>query len=83
MASPYEHIRAQLSSQPQLFVDESPTKEKNTKAWLWVAVAPLFAVFGIFANRKRESLQALVGDYSGVILNCDRAKMYQIGRAHV
>ncbi len=80
VASPYEQIRGQLSSQPQLFVDESPTKEKNTKAWLWVAVAPLFAVFGIFANRKRESLRALVGNYSGVILNCDRAKMYLDGK---
>lgn len=80
VASPYEQVRRQLSSQPQLFVDESPTKEKNTKAWLWVAVAGLFAVFGIFANRKRESLQALVGDYSGVILNCDRAKMYLDGK---
>lgn len=80
VASPYEEVRAQLSSQQQLFVDESPTKEKSTRAWLWVAVAPLFAVFGIFANRKRESLRALVGDYSGVILNCDRAKMYLDGK---
>ncbi|TWU59600.1 IS66 family transposase [Crateriforma conspicua] len=58
-----------------MFVDESPTKEKKAKAWLWVAVAPLFAVFGIFGNRSRESLISLIGDYSGIILNCDRAKM--------
>ena len=80
VASPYEELRGKLQSQPQLFVDESPTKEKNKKAWLWVAVAQLFAVFGIFGNRKRESFQALVGDYSGVILNCDRAKMYLDGK---
>lgn len=76
IAAPYEQLRQELSKQKQLFVDESPTKQKNAKAWLWVAVAPLFTVFGIFLNRKRESLRTLIGDYSGVILNCDRAKMY-------
>ena len=80
ISSCYEELREKLQSQAQLFVDESPTKEKNTKAWLWVAVAPFFAVFGIFGNRKRESLQALVGNYAGIILNCDRAKMYLDGK---
>jgi transposase len=80
VASPYEELRGSLVSERQLFVDESPTKEKNEKAWLWVAVAPLFAVFGIFANRSRESLTSLVGDYKGIILNCDRAKMYLDGK---
>jgi len=76
LATPYGQLRSQLSKQKQLFVDESPTKQKNGKAWLWVAVAPMFAVFGIFLNRKRTSLKALVGDYWDIILNCDRAKMY-------
>lgn len=80
VAVPYEELRSNLAGERQLFVDESPTKEKNDKAWLWVAVAPLFAVFGIFANRSRESLVSLVGDYKGIILNCDRAKMYLDGR---
>ena len=79
IAGPYEQLRQTLQSQTQLYVDESPTKERNTKAWLWVAVAPMFAVFGIFANRSRESLIALVGNYSKIILNCDRAKMYLDG----
>lgn len=80
IAGPYEQLRSELKKQPQLFVDESPTKEKKMKAWLWVAVAPMFAVFGIFGNRSRESLIALIGDYSGTILNCDRAKMYLDGK---
>jgi len=79
-AEPYEELRSSLTEQPQLFVDESPTKENRKKAWLWVAVAQAFAVFGIFANRSRESLVSLVGDYSGIILNCDRAKMYLDGK---
>lgn len=80
IAVPYEQLRSSLTEQKQLYVDESPTKRKNQKAWLWVAVAPLFAVFGIFANRSRESLLALVGNYQGIILNCDRAKMYLDGK---
>lgn len=69
LATPYQELRDALNGQKQLFVDESPTKEKTTKAWLWVVVAPLFAVFGIFANRIRESLVSLIGDYKGIILN--------------
>lgn len=76
LAATYEQLRRELSKQKQLFVDESPTKQKNRKAWLWVAVAPMFAVFGIFLNRKRDSLKALVGNYRDIILNCDRAEMY-------
>jgi hypothetical protein len=80
VAVPYEELRDKLADEKQLFVDESPTKEKNQKAWLWVAVAPLFAVFGIFGDRSRRSLTALVGNYQGIILNCDRAKMYLDGK---
>lgn len=80
LAAPQEQLRSQLQHQPQLFVDESPTKQNKSKAWLWVAVAPMFAVFGIFLNRKRESLQQLVGNYQGIIINCDRAKMYFDGK---
>ncbi len=47
---------------------------------MWVAVARMFAVFGVFPNRSRESLVALIGDYRGIIINCDRAKMYLDGK---
>ncbi len=80
LAQPYEELRGELEKQKQLFVDESPTKQNKSKAWLWVAVAPAFAVFGIFLTRKRSALKALVGNYAGVIINCDRAKMYFDGK---
>ena len=79
LSEPYCQLQTELANQSQLYVDESPTKQHKAKAWLWVAVAPMFAVFGIFANRSRESLVALIGDYSKIILNCDRAKMYLDG----
>lgn len=45
-----------------------------------MAVAAQFTVFGVFLNRKRESLEKLIPNYRGVILNCDRAKMYLAGK---
>ena len=72
LAQPYEELRSELQNQEQLFVDESPTKQNKSKAWLWVAVTPWFAVFGIFLTRKRAALQALVGNYSGSIINCNK-----------
>ena len=64
LSEPYCQLQSELAKQSQLYVDESPTTQHKAKAWLWVAVAPMFAVFGIFANRSRESLVAIIGDYS-------------------
>lgn len=46
----------------QLFIDEPPTKQNKSKPWLWVTVAPMFAVFGIVLTCKREALKQLVGN---------------------
>lgn len=73
---PYEQLKSELGEQGQLFMDESPTKQANQKAWLWTAVAPLFAVFAIFSSRKGDALPKLLGDSFTGIINCDRAKMY-------
>jgi transposase len=76
LAAPYEQLKEELGKQEQLFMDESPTKQANQKAWLWTAVAPLFAVFAIFSSRKGDALPKLLGDSFTGIINCDRAKMY-------
>ena len=73
---PYAQLQDRLGKQTQLFMDESPTKQANQKAWLWTAVAPLFAVFAIFSSRKGDALPKLLGDSFQGIINCDRAKMY-------
>jgi len=76
LESPYEELRGALTDQPQVHMDESPTKEANQKAWLWTAVAPLFAVFGIFPSRAATAIGSLLGEAYAGIVNCDRAKMY-------
>ena len=74
--APYEQLKEELGKQEQLFMDESPTKQANRTAWLWTAVAPLFAVFAIFSSRKGDALPKLLGGSFTGIINCDRAKMY-------
>jgi transposase len=74
--APYEQLKDELGKQDQLFMDESPTKQANKKAWLWTAVSSLFAVFAIFSSRKGDALPKLLGDSFRGIINCDRAKMY-------
>jgi transposase len=76
LQAPYEQLKDALGNQDQVFMDESPTKQANQKAWLWTAVAPLFAVFAIFSNRKGDALPKLLGELFTGIINCDRAKMY-------
>ena len=76
LKSPYDELQQELAQQPQVFMDETPTKQANQKAWLWTAVAPLFAVFAIFNSRKGDALPKLLGESFGGIVNCDRAKMY-------
>ena len=76
LKQPYDELQQELAKQPQVFMDETPTKQANQKAWLWTAVAPLFAVFAIFSSRKGDALPKLLGEFFGGIINCDRAKMY-------
>lgn len=81
LAEPYQELNAALTDQPQVFMDESPTKEGTTRAWLWTAVAPTFAVFAICLSRAATAIGQLLGEGFTGTINCDRAKMYwQAGR---
>ena len=76
LEQPYEDLKGLLAKNPNLSMDETPTKQANQKAWLWTAVASDFAVFAIFASRAATALPKLLGDEFRGIINCDRAKMY-------
>ncbi len=72
----YEALAAQLPSQAQLGIDETPSKEGSTKAWLWTTVAKTFTVFTLRKTRAASVLTELLGANYGGVVNCDRAKMY-------
>jgi transposase len=72
----YEQLAAQLPAQDRVSLDETPSKEGPTKAWLWTAVASAFTVFALRATRGACVVAELLGEtYSGVV-TCDRAKAY-------
>ena len=50
LEQPYEDLRSRLENEPQVFMDETPTKQANEKAWLWTAVTSAFAVFAVFST---------------------------------
>jgi transposase len=77
----YDDLAAALPAEPQLGIDESPTKEAGTKAWLWTFVAGLFTVFAVRGSRAATALTTLLTDRFTGAVSCDRAKMYwAIGR---
>jgi transposase len=77
----YDELAAQLPRQPQLGIDESPTKQGPAKAWLWTFVAATFTTFVVRPTRAAVVLgELLTGAFTGVV-NCDRARMYwSLGR---
>lgn len=77
----YDELVAALPAQAQLGIDESPTKEATTKAWLWTFVAGWFTVFAWRGTRAATVVtELLTEEYEGVV-TCDRAKMYwMLGR---
>jgi transposase len=72
----YDELAAQLATQAALNIDESPTKEGPSKAWVWTFVAATFTFFTCRTSRAADVLKELLGSaYNGVI-HCDRARMY-------
>lgn len=72
----YQEAAQELPEQEHLGIDESPTKEKSQRAWLWTFVAGSFTVFGIRLSRSAEILCDLLGERFSGSIHCDRAKMY-------
>jgi transposase len=72
----YDDLAAKLPEQAVLHIDESPTKEGPSKAWVWTFVAGAFTLFACRTSRGADVLDDLLGEgYAGTI-HCDRAKMY-------
>lgn len=76
LAAPHEDLRQALAYERNVHMDETPTKQADSKAWLWVATTKKYAVFTVFSSRAATAITHLLGeDFQGIV-NCDRAKMY-------
>jgi hypothetical protein len=51
LRAPYDQLAKQLPTVDQLGIDETPTKEGPSKAWLWGFVANTFTVFAVRTSR--------------------------------
>lgn len=72
----YEELGQQLAKQAVLHIDESPSKEGKTKAWVWTFVASTFTFFACRLSRAATVLDERLGKSYDGIIHCDRAKMY-------
>jgi transposase len=72
----YTDLQAAIPDQPRLGIDESPTKQARTKAWLWTFVAERFTVFALRPTRKATVLDEVLTERFAGVVTCDRAKMY-------
>ncbi len=80
LADPHEELRAALSEEFNVHMDETPTKEGSSKAWLWTAVTNSVVLFAVFSTRAATAITSLLGENFQGIINCDRAKMYYMAK---
>ena len=72
----YDELHAAVHQETRLGIDETPFKQCSQRVWMWVFVAVQFTVFCIRGSRKRDELDATLGNkYEGIVTS-DRAKMY-------
>jgi transposase len=72
----YNELAEQLPLEPVLNIDESPTKEGKSKAWVWTFVASSFTFFVCATSRAAEVAKKVLGEEYDGIIHCDRARMY-------
>lgn len=72
----YDELAAQLPQQDSMNIDESPTKQGTSKAWIWTFVAASFTFFACRTSRAADILKELLGGAYAGIIGCDRARMY-------
>jgi transposase len=68
LEKPYEEVKKAIVNEPVLNIDETGTKEKGKRMWVWVFCAKMFALFHISVNRSSQVLEdILTTAFKGVI----------------
>lgn len=75
-ATPYTELRAALTEQTYLGVDESGHKDSGDKLWTWCFRAPEFTVFHIDPSRGSDVLKAILTETFGGVLGSDYFSAY-------
>ena len=71
-----EQLAEAVRSAPASHIDETPWRQANTKAWLWVGTGGGATHFRIAPNRKAETARLILGDDPEKVVHCDRFGAY-------
>src|SRR5450759_635539 len=74
--APYQELEQELKRQPVVHSDETGSRTKGDKRWIWVFCAASFWFYRITASRGAEVLVQVLGDVFGGILCSDRHAAY-------
>lgn len=77
LAAPYEELRAALSHEDKLGVDETGHKDNGNRFWTWCFRARLFTFFHIADTRSSEVLMKLLGPAFDGVISCDYFSAYR------
>jgi len=64
---PHERLTASVLGSPAINVDETGWRTAGEGRALWTATTPAAAVFRVGADRHRDRLTELIGDYGGIV----------------
>ena len=71
-----EELAEAVRSAPASHIDETPWRQANGKAWLWVGTGADVTHFRIAPNRKAETARLILGDDPEKVVICDRFSAY-------
>lgn len=67
LADPHEQLTAAVLASPAVNVDETGWRRAGQPRTLWTAVTPTMAIFRIAADRHRDRLDELLGNFEGIV----------------
>jgi transposase len=73
---PVEEAREYVKRQPVVHMDETGWRERNERAWLWVAATTWVTVFFIRLHRSGQVAREILGETFQGIVNSDRWSAY-------
>jgi transposase len=79
-AAVLESVDAELAEAvrvaPATHIDETPWRQANAKAWLWIGTTKQATHFRISPKRNAETARAILGDDPEKVVICDRFSAY-------
>ena len=76
LKAPVAEAAASLGQAPALWMDETHYPREGAGNWVWAAVQPLLAVFGVYPSRARYVILDFIGEQCAAVVTTDRYAAY-------